>query len=192
MMTVPDVIFVPGFLSHAEADALLERIHCQAEFRQNYIQLFGRKAIPRLEAWYGSWDYPYSNGVVLKAAPMPDYLQAVIDKIKTAGFGDFNAVLINRYRDGKDYISPHSDDDYGDPNPTIPSLTLGAARPFRLAKLVGKSRLDKCTTVEYLPRHGDLLVMKGRTNAEWQHWVPKTAKPIGERINLTFRNGGKQ
>jgi alkylated DNA repair dioxygenase AlkB len=186
----PDVIYLRGFLSPGEADALLERIRVEAEFRQNHIQIYGPKAIPRLEAWYGSWDYPYSKGVVLKAAPMPDYLQAVIDKIKTAGLGDFNAVLINRYRDGHDYISPHSDDDYGDPKPTIPSLTLGAARPFRLAKLVGKSKLDKSTTVEYLPSHGDLLVMRGTTNAEWQHWVPKTAKPIGERINLTFRSGG--
>lgn len=187
-MQIPDVVFIPGFLNHAESDALLARIHSEAEFGQNYIQLFGRKAIPRLEAWYGSWDYPYSNGITLKAAPMPDYLQAVIDKIKATGFGDCNAVLINRYRDGSDYISPHSDDDYGDPEPTIPSLTLGAARPFRLAKLDGKSKLDKSTTVECLPGHGDLLVMKGRTNAEWQHWVPKTAKPVGERINLTFRN----
>lgn len=187
----PDVIFVKGFLNRPEADVLLERIRSEADFKQSYIQLYGRKAIPRLEAWYGSWDYPYSNGVVLRAAPMPHYLQAVIDRITAAGFGKFNAVLINRYRDGRDYISPHSDDDYGDSEPTIPSLTLGAARPFRLAKLVGKSKLDKSTMVEYLPVHGDLLVMKGRTNAEWQHWVPKTAKPVAERINLTFRNGGR-
>jgi hypothetical protein len=69
----PDVIVVPSFLKPHEADALLERIRGEAEFRQTYIQLYGRKTIPRLEAWYGSWDYPYSNGVVLKAAPMPDY-----------------------------------------------------------------------------------------------------------------------
>jgi len=188
----PDVVSVPNFLTQAEADELLARIKTAADFRQNYIQLYGRKAIPRLEAWYGPWDYPYSKGVVLKAAPMPDYLQAVIDKITAAGFGVYNAVLINRYRDGSDYISPHSDDDYGDPKPTIPSLTLGAARPFRLAKIVGGSKLDKSTTVEYLPQHGDLLVTRGRTNAEWRHWVPKTAKPIGERINLTFRNGGQR
>ena len=188
-VTKPDVVYVPGFLGREEADALLERIRAETEFRQNYIQLFGRKAIPRLEAWYGSWDYPYSKGVVLKAAPVPRYLQEVMDKIAAAGFGTFDAVLINRYRDGSDYISPHSDDDYGDPEPTIPSLTLGAARPFRLARRVG-SKLDKSTTVEYLPEHGDLLVMRGRTNAEWMHWVPKTAKPVGERVNLTFRSGG--
>lgn len=184
----PDVVFVPKFLTQPEADELLARIQTMADFRQNYIQLYGRKAIPRLEAWYGSWDYPYSKGVVLKAAPMPDYLQAVIDKIKEAGFGTYNAVLINRYRDGRDYISPHSDDDYGDAKPTIPSLTLGTARPFRLAKWIVKGKkLDKSTTVEYMPGHGDLIVMRGDTNEEWGHWVPKTAKPVGERINLTFR-----
>lgn len=188
-MTKPDVVFVSGFLSREHADALLGRIRSEAEFKQNYIQLYGPKAIPRLEAWYGAWDYPYSKGVVLRAAPMPGYLQEVIDRIREAGFGDYNAVLINRYRDGKDYISAHSDDDYGDPEPTIPSLTLGAARPFRLAKIISGSKLDKATTVEYLPGHGDLLVMRGRTNAEWQHWVPKTAKPVGERVNLTFRFG---
>jgi alkylated DNA repair dioxygenase AlkB len=187
----PDVVFIPEFLTRAEADELLARINTTADFRQNYIQLYGRKAIPRLEAWYGTWDYPYSKGVILKAAPMPDYLQAAIDKIAAAGFGTHNGVLINRYRDGSDYISPHSDDDYGDPAPTIPSLTLGVARPFHLAKMVinedGKVKLDRTTTVKFLPDHGDLLVMKGLTNAEWKHWIPKTKKKTGERINLTFR-----
>jgi alkylated DNA repair dioxygenase AlkB len=186
----PDVVFVPGFLGLDEADALIERIRTEAKFRQNFIQLYGRKAVPRLAAWYGTWDYPYSKGVVLKAAPMPAYLQAVIDQITKAGFGIFNAVLINRYCDGRHCISPHSDDDFGDPEPTIPSLTLGAARPFRLGRIISRSKLDKSTMVEYLPGHGDLLVMRGKTNAEWRHWVPKTAMRVGERISLTFRKGG--
>lgn len=178
----PNVLYLPDFLPLVRADELLATIKERADFRQNYIQLYGRKAIPRLEAWYGSWDYPYSNGVVLKAAPMPDYLQAVIDRIKACGFGEFNAVLINRYRSGSDYISWHSDDDYGDPEPTIPSLTLGEARPFKL-----RSRADKRSVVEYVPEHGSLLIMRGKTNADWEHMVPKTAKEVGERINLTFR-----
>ena len=182
----PDLVIIPGFLGKTEADALLQRIRTEGEFKQNYIRFYRRNAIPRLEAWYGSWDYPYSRGVVLQAAPMPEYLQAVIQLIAKAGFGEFDAVLINRYRNGHDCVAAHSDNDYGDPEPVIPSLTLGSARPFRLARIVGK-KLDKSTMVEYLPGHGDLLVMRGRTNAEWQHWIPRTAKAVGERINLTFR-----
>ena len=182
----PDLVNIPSFLGKTEADALLERIRTEAEFKQNHIQLFRRVAIPRLEARHGPWDYPYSLGVVLQAAPMPEYLQAVTHLIAKAGFGNFDAVLVNRYRNGHDCIAPHSDDDYGDPEPVIPSLTLGAARPFRLARIVG-GKPDKSTTVEYLPGHGDPLVMRGRTNAEWRHWIPRTKKPVGERINLTFR-----
>jgi alkylated DNA repair dioxygenase AlkB len=178
----PDVVYIPDFLPRDEADALLANIKEGAEFHQNYIQLFGRKAVPRLEAWYASWDYPYSRGVILKAAPMPNYLLVVIERMKASNFGEYNAALINRYRDGKDHISWHSDDDFGDPEPTIASMTLGTVRPFRL-----RSRADKTKLVEYTPAHGSLLIMRGRTNAEWEHMVPRTAKPIGERINLTFR-----
>jgi alkylated DNA repair dioxygenase AlkB len=59
-----------------------------------------------------------------------------------------------------------------------------------LAKIIPGSspkKLDKSTTVTFLPAHGSLLVMRGKTNSEWQHWVPKSTKPVGERINLTFR-----
>jgi len=178
----PDVTFIPGFLTKQEADQLLAGIKAEADFKQNDSSYPGKKR-PRLEAWYGSWDYQYGRGSLLKTAPMPDYLQPIIDKIAAAGIGTYNAVLINLYRDGSDYVSPHSDDDYGDPFPTIPSLTLATARPFRF-----RLKKDRSVTVEYLPQHGDLLVMNGRTNSEWLHEVPKTAKKVGERINLTFRN----
>jgi alkylated DNA repair dioxygenase AlkB len=180
--TGPDVLYIPDFLTPEQADDLLKRIGSEADFRQNYIQLYGKKAVPRLEAWYGPWDYAYSKGVTLKAAPAPDYLQAMMCCLKECGFGEYDAVLINRYRGGDDYISWHSDDDYGNPEPDIASITLGAARPFRL-----RLRADKGRLVEYLPEHGSLLVMRGRTNADWEHMVPKTAKQVGERINLTFR-----
>jgi len=178
----PNVLYIPDFLTPEEAEDLLRRIRSEADFRQNYIQLYGKKAVPRLEAWYGPWDYAYSKGVTLKAALAPDYLQAMMCRLKECGFGEYDAVLINRYRGGDDYISWHSDDDYGNPEPDIASITLGAARPFRLRLRANKTRL-----VEYLPQHGSLLVMRGRTNADWEHMVPKTTQQVGERINLTFR-----
>lgn len=36
-------------------------------------------------------------------------------------------------------------------------------------------------------KHGSLLVMRGYTQRDWIHSVPKRAKAEGKRINLTFR-----
>jgi len=35
--------------------------------------------------------------------------------------------------------------------------------------------------------HGSLLLMGGATQHHWVHALPKTRRPVGERINLTFR-----
>ena len=34
---------------------------------------------------------------------------------------------------------------------------------------------------------GTLIIMAGSMQQHWQHEVPKTKQPVGERINLTFR-----
>ena len=185
--TGSDVLYIPDFLTPEEAEDLLRRIRSEADFRQNYIQLYGKKAVPRLEAWYGPWDYAYSKGVTLKAASAPDYLQAMMGRLKECGFGEYDAVLINRYRDGNDYISWHSDDDYGNPEPNIASITLGAARPFRL-----RLRADKARLVEYLPQHGSLLVMRGmttsvRTRAAIMAGSPRRLRASGPSAAVTTR-----
>jgi alkylated DNA repair dioxygenase AlkB len=101
--------------------------------------------------------------------------------------GPFNSVLINRYRNGRDYIGWHRDDDYGLAEPTIPGLTLGATRRFLLRHKQTKE------TVEYAPVHGSLIVMRRHTNADWVHSVPKQLRVKEERLNLTFRRmGGSQ
>ena len=88
------------------------------------------------------------------------------------------------YRDGKDSMSWHSDDEpeLGN-NPTIASVSFGATRRF-LLKHKSNRDLDK---VEISLTHGSLLIMKGTTQHFWQHRIPKTIKVLTERINLTFR-----
>jgi alkylated DNA repair dioxygenase AlkB len=96
---------------------------------------------------------------------------------------DFNSVLANRYRDGRDAMGWHRDDEPElGPQPVIASISLGATRRFRLKAddaAVPPLSLD-------LP-HGSLLVMRGLTQSRFRHALPRTAKPVGERINLTFR-----
>jgi hypothetical protein len=77
----------------------------------------------------------------------------------------------------------HSDDEpeLGE-RPLIASLSLGAPRRFLLRR-----RDDHSCKREFLLGHGDLLVMAGDTQRFYQHALPKTRRPTGERINLTFR-----
>ncbi len=66
--------------------------------------------------------------------------------------------------------------------PVIASVSLGAARRFVLRR-----RDDHAVRQEFLLEPGSLLVMRGNTQREWQHALPRTARPVGPRINLTFR-----
>jgi alkylated DNA repair dioxygenase AlkB len=77
----------------------------------------------------------------------------------------------------------HADDEpeFG-PMPVIASWSLGATRRFDLRRVD-----DHSIKVELELHHGDLVIMSGTTQELWRHRVPKTKKPVGERINLTFR-----
>ena len=66
--------------------------------------------------------------------------------------------------------------------PVIASLTLGVTRPFDL-----RPKLDRRSIVSIDLDHGDLLIMRGETQLNWEHRVPKQPRIAGERINLTFR-----
>jgi alkylated DNA repair dioxygenase AlkB len=96
---------------------------------------------------------------------------------------DFNSVLANLYRDGRDSMGWHSDDEpeLGS-QPAIGSLSLGATRRFVL-----KHRNDPSRKLVLELPHGSLLVMRGATQANYRHALPRTSRPVGPRINLTFR-----
>ena len=91
--------------------------------------------------------------------------------------------MLNLYRNGKDSNGWHSDDEKAlGNNPIIASISLGEERFFHF-----RHKKNKDLKQKILLGHGSLLVMKGSTQHHWQHQIPKTAKEIGERINLTFR-----
>ena len=99
----------------------------------------------------------------------------------------FNSVLANLYRDGRDAMGWHSDDEPElGPKPVIASLSLGATRRFVLkARQPDAEGVIERHVIE-LP-HGSLLLMRGDCQARYRHALPRTAKPVGPRINLTFR-----
>jgi alkylated DNA repair dioxygenase AlkB len=104
---------------------------------------------------------------------------------------DFNSVLANLYRDGCDAMGWHSDDEVElGPRPAVASVSLGAPRRFAFRGRPSRGEKRRATEIARhgleLP-HGSLLLMAGDTQVNWQHALPRTARPVGPRINLTFR-----
>ena len=173
-----------AWLHAAEADALLTALREQVSWEIHRIRMFGREVdSPRLSCWIGDPGtvYTYSR---TRFAPRawPAALVPVRDRLRDALGEDFNSVLANRYRDGRDRMGWHSDDEPElGPQPVIASISLGATRRFVL-----KPRGEGTSLSLDLP-HGSLLVMRGHTQARYRHALPGTARPVAERINLTFR-----
>ena len=176
---------IPDFLSTGWP-RVYDRLLKETPWQQDVIKLYGREIlIPRLQAWYGDKHCQYSySGIQLSPHPWTPLLQDLKEQVESACKAKFNSVLLNLYRDGQDSNGWHSDDEpeLGE-QPVIASLSLGATRRFRL-----RHRQQKATPPISLDLEGgSLLVMAGETQKYWQHCITKTRKPVGPRINLTFR-----
>lgn len=174
-----------NFINDESVSALWQELIDTLPWRQEHIRLFGReRAIPRLQCWIGDVHAVYRySGLTLQPEPWPPHLAALKQRLEQKTRHSFNSVLCNLYRDGQDSMGWHSDDEAElGPAPVIASFTLGATRRFQFRDR--HNRHDRITLD--LP-HNSLLLMPAGLQAEWQHQVPKTRRPTGERINLTFR-----
>jgi alkylated DNA repair dioxygenase AlkB len=163
-------------------ERVLERLLADLDWRQDTARIVGRDVqLPRLTAWYGDAGYRYS-GIDNPPQPwLPVLLELRATAERLAG-SPFNSVLANLYRDGRDSMGWHSDDERAlGRNPVIASLSFGAVRRFRLKH----KRRPESIALDLLP--GCCLVMAGALQHHWRHALPKTKKPTGPRVNLTFR-----
>ena len=177
----------PQFFPKPTADRLLQELIEKIEWTQNKIRFYGKESlVPRLEAWYGDPGKSYAySGIQMTPKPWTKELVKIKEAIEKEAGVPFNSVLINYYRDGKDRVAWHSDDEKElGQNPIIGSVSLGAERKFKLRH---KKYKENGLKTEIILQHGSFLLMKGPTQHHWMHEIPRTAKPIGPRINLTFR-----
>lgn len=183
--TPAGIRFIPGWLDGGEADALFDALRVQVAWETHRIRLFGREVdSPRLSCWIGDpgTGYTYSR-VRFEPHPWPPALAAMRERVSDAAGSPMNSVLANLYRDGNDAMGWHSDDEPElGARPVIASLSLGGTRRF-----VFKHRREPTRKFELELPHGSLLLMTGDTQANWRHALPRTARPVAPRINLTFR-----
>lgn len=170
---------LPLPLSNADVFA---RLLAQTPWREESVVVYGKRHLqPRLSAWYGDASYTYSG---LRLAPLPwtALLLEIRAAVEAVCGHRFNSVLLNRYRNERDSMGMHSDDEPElGAEPVIASLSYGATRTFILRHKRNKQTLR-------LPLDdGSLLLMSGQLQRHWLHGINKSARPLGERLNLTFR-----
>jgi alkylated DNA repair dioxygenase AlkB len=169
--------FLPRLALPLANDVVLARLIAETDWRSDSITLWGKQFLqPRLSAWHGDKAYSYS-GLQLAPQPFTPLQQTILTAVESATGHTFNSVLLNYYRDGRDSMGMHSDDEAElGPAPVIASVSFGAERMFIMRHKSSGERLR-------LPlSDGSLLLMAGALQQHWSHGINKTARPAPASI----------
>lgn len=182
-----EVLYQSRFDLGEAPDTLLQALITEVPWRAEKIAVWGKiYDQPRLMAWYGDRASVYTySGLQLIPLPWSDRLLELKQRVEVAAGTTFNSVLLNYYRDHRDSMGFHSDDEKElGARPVIASLSIGAERTF----IFRHKRANVAKPVRLKLASGSLLVMKGTTQHCWKHGIDKETMPCGPRINLTFRS----
>jgi alkylated DNA repair dioxygenase AlkB len=182
----PDLMdYRPNLFTHDESAGLFRQLKTTILWKQETIQMYGKLLnTPRLTAWYGENSKSYAfSGKKYDPHPWTSELLLIKQRVEQAAGMAFNSVLLNDYRNGNDSVAWHADDEPElGVNPVIASVSFGQARRFNV-----RHKDDHKLKYSVVLGNGSLLLMKGDLQHSWEHQVPKSAKAVKERINLTFR-----
>ncbi|XP_011605361.1 alpha-ketoglutarate-dependent dioxygenase alkB homolog 3 isoform X1 [Takifugu rubripes] len=189
---VSRLLLVPGFLPPEEADWIYSKLLAELPWSQKTNYRHGEAyEEPRLTCWYGALPYTYARSSLTSNTQWHPLLLKLREAVERRSGCSFNSLLCNLYRDGRDSIGWHSDDEASlGHKPTIASLSLGDTRVFSLRKIPPPEDEGDYTYVDRIQvplSHGSLLLMSGSTQDDWQHRVAKEYHERGPRVNLTFR-----
>lgn len=177
--------FYPNFFTVAESDHFFEELEKSVEWIHEPIIIFGKEVMqPRLTAWFSDKDLDYSySGITMQGTGWNKTLLEIKERVEKVSGVVFTGALLNFYRDEKDSMGWHKDDEKElGKNPVIGSVSFGATRTFKFQNIKNK---ELQTSIDLT--HGSYLLMSGPTQHCWKHSIPKRTKPLGPRINITFR-----
>jgi len=179
-----EAIYFGTLFDARQADSHLHYLLQDIEWKHDEACIFGRHIITaRKVAWFGdrNFDYTYS-GRTRTAHVWTSELRAMKDLVEERSGARYNSCLLNLYADGDQGMGWHHDDEKGlGTNSNIASVSFGAVRRFDFRHKENREKVSVAL------EHGSLLVMRGTTQARWQHQIPKAKKITEPRVNLTFR-----
>ena len=177
-----ELMLFDNFFTKEESDHYYITLLYATPWQEYAMEIYEKiVTVPRMISWYEDRNNP---GADLNKPEWTPELLSIKHRVEKETQEKFNSVLLNLYRNGKDGVGWHSDreQNFGK-DAIIASVSFGETRMFRLRHKFNKD----IAQVEIPLHHGSLLLMAGTTQSFWQHQVPKTAKEILPRINLTFR-----
>ncbi len=170
----------PGWLSGADRvfDDLVERLPLR---QRTGVKMFDRIVDePRLSAWWSA-DSDESEPL--------DVLHEMRVLLADRYEEPFDSIGFNLYRDGNDSVAWHGDRHrHIVTNPVIAIVSVGAPRPLRLRPRPGVGPRERARSHSWNLGHGDLFVMGGACQHDWEHTVPKVRRTTGPRLSITFRS----
>lgn len=153
------------------ADEAFDLVASALRWRRGRRPMYGRLVDePRLTAG-GLADEPH----------LPALVPAAADELSARYGRPLRHLWANWYRSGDDAVAWHGDRvARTSPDPIVAIVSLGGPRPF-LLRPRGGGRVRRL-----LLHSGDLLVMGGACQHDWEHSVPRL-RGGAPRISLTFR-----
>ncbi|MER2493623.1 alpha-ketoglutarate-dependent dioxygenase AlkB [Catenovulum sediminis] len=179
-----ELYYYPNLLELGVAQQWYQWLYHSLNWRQESLVVYGKAhKIPRLQAFCGDSHFSYSySGKKFKSEIWPQGVKQLAELATQTCGAAFNSVLANLYRDGKDCMGWHADDEAElGKAPVIASFSFGQPRIFKLKHRLSAQQYD----IEL--SNGSLLIMAGCTQEFWYHSLPKRLKLDKGRINLTFR-----
>jgi len=178
------VEYAPGWLDGADSlfDDLIDRL----DFTQRTgIAMYDRLVDePRLTSWWNE-----AESIDAPTEVLSDMRWALEDRYGC----HFDSIGFNLYRDQHDSVAWHADRHrHSVTDPVVAILSVGESRPFQMRRRRDAEQgEDGGASLTWGLGHGDLLVMGGSCQHEWQHCVPKRRRPAGPRMSITFRHDAR-
>ena len=148
------------------------------------IIVYGKKCLQRRSVGFFSDSiigYKYS-GKIETSQRLTKNLKILLDHINIKFNSDFNGILVNKYKDGLEYISDHSDNEQEISDKGVISVSYGATRKFRI-----RNKLTKKIVKDILTENYQIIQMSGNFQKEFLDGIPIEKKIKEERISFTFR-----
>ena len=124
----------------------------------------------------------YYSGKLASSKPLKPNLVELLKIVNTLFGSSFNGILVNRYNDGTNYISDHSDNENTLDYIGVVAISYGAIRKFRIRNKITKEKVIDIPTTSY-----SLIQMGGNFQNEFLHGIPIEKKIMDVRYSLTFR-----